>query len=294
MSGIVDLHIHSSNSSDGDFSPAELVGMAVAEGFQAISITDHDSVASYPEAVELGRRAGVEVIPGIEVTTLFDDREFHLLLPFVDHRSETLARIIDKVGRARLSEAEERVEKLRELGLPITWEEVRERSGKNLPLGVSIAAMILAKDEARGVPRLASYLESKNRKSAASLFYQDFFMEGRPAFVPKRSVDLLEVMALVPETGGVPVLSHPGAPFQRTTREDLVRLKDAGLRGLEVFTTYHEPDQTLSYAELAEELGLVPTAGSDFHGQIKRHIPFGAVREGRYWMVERLRNGRGR
>ena len=294
MSGIVDLHIHSSNSSDGDFSPAELVGMAAAEGFQAISITDHDSVASYPEAVELGRRAGVEVIPGIEVTTLFDNREFHLLLPFVDHRSETLAGIIDRVGRARLSEAEERVEKLRQLGLPISWEEVRERSGKNLPLGVSIAAMILAKDEARGISSLALYLEDKNRNYAPYMFYRDFFMEGRPAFVPKRSVDLLEVMALVPETGGVPVLSHPGAYFQKTTREDLVRLKDAGLRGLEVYTTYHEPEQTLYYNMLAEELGLVPTAGSDFHGQIKMHIPFGAVREGRYWMVERLRNGRGR
>jgi len=293
MSGIVDFHVHSFNSSDGDFSPAELVGMAAAEGFRAISIADHDTMAAYPEAVELGRRAGVEVIPGIEVTTLFGEREFHVLLPFADWNSPTLAGIIDTVVRARLSEARERVDKLRELSLPITWEEVLERSGSNVPLGVSIAAQLLAKDEARSIPSLAVYLEEKNRSFAPYMFYRDFFMEGRPAFVPKRTIDIFEVMALAPETGGVPVLSHPGAYFQQTTRDDLVKLKEAGLRGVEVFTTYHEPEQTAYYKSLAEELGLVPTAGSDFHGRIKPHIRFGAVRDGRYWMVERLRNGRG-
>ncbi len=293
MSGFVDFHIHSLNSSDGDFSPAELVRMAAAHGFRAISIADHDTVAAYPEAVELGRQAGVEVIPGIEVTTLFGEREFHVLLPFVDWSSTTLAGIITRVGQARLSEARERVDKLREMGLPITWGEVQEKSGNNLPLGVSIAAQLLAKDEARTIPDLAVYLDEKNRGFAPYMFYRDFFMEGRPAFVPKRTIDIFELMALAPETGGVPVLSHPGAYFQQTTRDDLVKLKASGLRGVEVFTTYHEPEQTAYYQSLAEELGLVPTAGSDFHGQIKPHIRFGAVREGRYWMVERLRNGRG-
>jgi predicted metal-dependent phosphoesterase TrpH len=293
MSGFVDFHIHSRNSSDGDFSPADLVGMAAAQGFRAISISDHDTMAAYPEAVELGQRAGVEVIPGIEVTTLFGEREFHVLLPFADRTSPTLAGIITKVGAARLAEARERVDKLRELGLPITWEEVLERAGAAVPLGVSVAAQILAKDEARTIPALAVYLEEKNKGFAPYMFYRDFFMEGRPAFVPKRTIDIFEVMALAPETGGVPVLSHPGAYFQQTTRDDLVKLKAAGLRGLEVFTTYHEPEQTAYYHGLAEELGLVPTAGSDFHGQIKPHIRFGAVRDGRYWMVERMRNGRG-
>ena len=84
MNGLVDFHVHSNRSCDGDFSPAELVGFAAARGFQAISIADHDTVAAYPEVVEDGRKAGVEIIPGIEVTTLYDGREFHLLLPFVD------------------------------------------------------------------------------------------------------------------------------------------------------------------------------------------------------------------
>ena len=92
MSGRVDFHVHSNKSSDGDFSPAELVGFARDHGMRAISIADHDTVAAYPEAVELGRQAGVEVIPGIELTTLFGGREFHLLLPLVDWTSPALAR----------------------------------------------------------------------------------------------------------------------------------------------------------------------------------------------------------
>lgn len=293
MNGVVDFHVHSSNSSDGDFSPAELVRMAVQAGFRAMSIADHDTVAAYPEAVDCGRRAGLEVIPGVELTTLFDGREFHLLLPFVDYRSAAVADILDRVGRIRLAEARERVDKLRAADLPISWDEVQEKFGGNLPLGVSIASFLLSKEEARTVGRLAVYLEDKNRDSAPYLFYRDYFMKGGPAFVPKRHIDLLEVMALAPSTGGAPVLSHPGAYFQQTTRQDLAALAEAGLRGLEVFTSYHDPEQTAHYLRLAEELGLVPTAGSDFHGKIKPHIPFGAIRAGQYWMVERLRNGRG-
>ena len=293
MDGLVDFHVHSSKSSDGDYPAAELVRMAVAKGFRAISIADHDTVAAYPEAVDCGRRAGLEVIPGVEITTMFDGREFHLLLPFVDTRSEALAELMGRVGQIRLVEARKRVDKLQEAGFPISWDEVRERFGDNLPLGVSLAAHLLSKEEARSIDRLAFYLEDKNRDAAPYLFYRDFFMEGGLAFFPKRYIDLLDVLAIAPSTGGAPVLSHPGAYFQQTTRQNLVTLVGAGLRGLEVFTSYHDPEQTAYYGGLADELGLVPTAGSDFHGKIKPHIPFGAITDGRYWMVERLRNGRG-
>jgi predicted metal-dependent phosphoesterase TrpH len=291
MSGLVDFHVHSCHSSDGDYPPADLVRMAAREGFQAISIADHDTVSGYPEALDCGRREGVEVIPGIELTTLFEDREFHLLLPFVDYRSPALEQILARAREARLREALERVEKLRGLGLPLSWDEVQARFGDSVPLGVSLAALLLSKKEAAGIERLAVYLREENRDQAPYLFYRDFFMEGRPAFTPKRHVRLLEVMALVPGTGGAAVLSHPGAYFQQTTRDDLARLTEAGLKGLEVYTTYHDPEQTAHFLRLAEEFGLVPTAGSDFHGRIKPHIAFGAIRDGRYWMVERLRNG---
>jgi hypothetical protein len=135
-------------------------------------------------------------------------------------------------------------------------------------------------------------MEKEGGSAGPYLFYQDYFMEGKSAYVPKRHIPLLDVLAAAPRTGGVPVLSHPGAYFQLTTKEDLEDLKGHGLAGIEVYTFYHTPDQTASYRRMADELGLVPTAGSDFHGKIKPHIAFGALTDGRYWMVEELRKRR--
>lgn len=292
MSGYVDLHIHSDRSSDGDFSPTELVRMAKETGFVAISIADHDTVAAYPEAMEAADGSGVEVVPNMEVTTLFDGREFHLLLPFADWESPVIERIGERASSGRKIEARERVEKLRELGLDITWDEVEEASKSTPPLGVSIAQILLDKPGSKNDPALKKYYEGDARLWAPYHFYRDYFMEGRPAFVTKRHIQLLEVLKMAPETGAVPVLGHPGAYFEKATRKDLARLKECGLVGLEVYTSYHQPEQTAFYAEVAKELDLVPTAGSDFHGRIKPHVYFGYVRDGSMEMVEEIRKRR--
>jgi predicted metal-dependent phosphoesterase TrpH len=292
MSECVDLHIHSNRSCDGDFSPAELVGFARRKELKAISIADHDTVAAYPEAVELGLAVGVEVIPGVELTTLFSGREFHLLLPFVDWACPAIAAIIEKQERCRTEEAIKRVGKLSGLGFSITWEEVREKSNGAAPLGIKIAQILLDNPENEKNPVLEFFYRKENRPFAPYMFYREFFTEGKLAFVPKKFVGLLDVLAETPATGGVPVLSHPGAYFQQTTRDDARVLKKHGLAGLEVYTSYHTADQVAYYRGLAEELDLVPTAGSDFHGRIKPHVAFGSLREGRYWMVERLRERR--
>ena len=292
MSGYVDLHIHSDRSSDGTYAPAELVRLAAANGFAAISIADHDTVAAYPEAIEAADGSGVEVVPSMEVTTLFDDREFHLLLPFADWASPVIGRIGECVSKGRLIEARERVEKLRGIGLAITWEEVEAASRSTPPLGVTIAQILLDKPGSKDDPALKKYFEGEALQWAPYHFYRDYFMEGRPAFVTKRHIALLEVLEMAPEAGAVPVLAHPGAYFENATREDLVRLKERGLAGLEVYTSYHQPEQTAFYAGLAGELDLVPTAGSDFHGRIKPHVFFGYIKDGGVWMVEELRKRR--
>jgi len=292
MNDFVDFHIHSSWSCDGDHSPEELVRFAREKGFRAISIADHDTVSAYPSVIEEGRRAGVEIIPGIEVTTLYDEREFHLLLPFVDWGSEALASIISRMTESRMAEARERVEKLRNAGIRLTWDEVWEKSRSCPPLGVKIAQILLEKPESGNDPALGKYYEEENRLFGPYIFYRDYFMEGKPAYVPKKHIPLVDVLAAAPRTGGVPVLSHPGAYFQKTTREDLRALKERGLGGVEVYTFYHTPEQIASYKRLAVEFDLIPTAGSDFHGKIKPHVAFGALKEGRYWMVEELRKRR--
>jgi predicted metal-dependent phosphoesterase TrpH len=293
MSELVDFHVHSNRSCDGDFSPAELVGFARDKGFRAISIADHDTVAAYPEAVDLGRAAGVEVIPSIEVTTQYGGREFHLLLPFVDWASPAVASIIEGQTRCRTEEAMERVEKLRGLGFAISWDEVSQRANGTPPLGVKIAQVLLDNPENEKNAALEFFYRTENRPFAPYMFYKEFFTEGKHAHVPKKFVGLLDVLAARDATGGVPVLSHPGAYFQQTTREDARVLKKHGLAGLEVYTSYHTAEQAVHYRAVAEELDLVPTAGSDFHGRIKPHVVFGALRDGQYWMVERLKERKG-
>jgi predicted metal-dependent phosphoesterase TrpH len=292
MARFVDLHIHSHFSSDGDFAPADLIRMARETGFAAISISDHDTTAAYPEAVEVAAGSGVEVVPSMEVTTLFAGREFHVLLPFLDWESPVIARIAKRVSEGRLIEGRERVEKLRELGLDLTWEEVAGPSGSAPPLGVTIAQVLLDKASSKKDPALAKYYEGTAGQWAPYHFYRDYFMEGRPAFVTKRHMPLAEVLDLAPGAGAVPVLAHPGAYFENATREDLAALKDRGLAGLEVHTSYHQPEQAAFYGRLAAEFDLVPTAGSDFHGRIKPHVHFGDIRDGGPEILDRLRERR--
>ena len=292
MSESVDLHIHSDKSSDGDFTPSQIVHLAERDGLRAISITDHDSVAAYPEALYIGDETGVEVIPGVELTTLFDDREFHILLYFVDWTKTIVKELVEEVAERRFIEARARVDKLQKLGFLIEWEEVLEQAAPYPPLGVTIAQVLLKKAEKSTDPRMERYLEKANRMYAPYMFYKDYFADGRPASVPRQNVSLKDVLALMPQTGGVPVLAHPGAPFQRVTKEDLNVLKGFGLQGLEVYTSYHDNSMSDYYKGLAAELDLVPTAGSDFHGHIKPQVPFGSLNNGGYWMVEELRKRR--
>ncbi len=292
MSGEVDLHIHSSRSSDGDFTPFHIIRLTKETKLRAISIADHDTVAAYPEALELGEEEGIEVIPSIELTTLFDDREFHLLLPFVNWKKKIVSEIISGIAKKRVEEAKDRVRKLKEIGFDISWKEVTKRTKSKPPLGVVIAQILLEKGERGKDSAFEKYFEGTNRLFAPYLFYRDYFMEGKPASVPRRNVSLLEILKLVPKTEGVPVLAHPGAYFQQVKKEDLVRLKEHGLEGLEVYTSYHDSEQTRFYKEIAEELDLVATAGSDFHGRIKPHIRFGSLDKGDYSMVESLRRRR--
>ena len=293
MSGRVDLHVHSNRSSDGDYSPAQLVGFARDHGMRAISIADHDTVAAYPDAVELGRQAGVEVIPGIELTTLFKGREFHVLLPLLDWASPALAAIIAGQTVCRMNETSDRIDKVRALGFALTMDEVREKSKDAPPLGVKIAQVLLENPANERNPALELYYRPENRPYAPYMFYGDYFAEGKPAYVPKKFIALVDVLAAAPATGGAPVLSHPGAYFQRTTADDARELKDHGLIGMEVYTFYHTPEQTDFYKDLAAEIDLVATAGSDFHGRIKPHVAFGALPHGDYGMVEALRARRG-
>jgi hypothetical protein len=192
-----------------------------------------------------------------------------------------------------MAETRERVAKIQALGFALTMDEIEAKSNGAPPLGVKIAQILFENPENGRNPALELYYRPENRRYAPYMFYGDFFAEGKPAFVPKKFIALLDVLSAAPATGGAPVLSHPGAYFQRTTAEDARELKAHGLIGMEVYTFYHAPEQMTFYKDMAAELDLVATAGSDFHGRIKPHVAFGALPYGDYDMVEELRARRG-
>lgn len=291
-SGCVDLHIHSDRSSDGDYPPDALARMAAEAGFAAIAIADHDTVAAYPDALDAGCKEGVEVIPSMEVTSLFDEREFHCQMVFLDWQSPRVAALVEQVAETRWREARQRVANLQALGINLSWEEVKAASPDMAPLGVTIARILLDKPESRLDPALKKFYGLDGRPLAPACFYKDYFLDGAKAYVPKQHIPLTDVLEECPRVGAVAVLSHPGAYFQRTTAADLVRLKELGLAGLEVYTSYHDDDQTRTYLEEARKLDLVPTAGSDFHGRVKPHVAFGSIRACGYEIVEALRKRR--
>jgi len=130
MPADVDLHIHSNKSSDGEFSPCEIVRLAQNIGLKAISITDHDTVDAYPDALRHGRKAKIEIIPGIELTTQFDGREFHLLLPFIEWQNYFVKELVAEAAKRRFLEARARVKKLQEIGMDVQWEDVKKEAGK--------------------------------------------------------------------------------------------------------------------------------------------------------------------
>ena len=292
MSAPVDLHIHSNKSSDGSFSPSQIVAFAYENRMQAISITDHDTLAAYPEALQCEHANDVEVIPSVELTTRLDDREFHILLPFIEWESEDMQNLIRQVAGRRIQEAKHRVEKLRSLGMDITWEDVLHEAGFFPPLGVTIAMAFLKKAKDKGNPVHLKYYETKRSGFNPYRFYKDHFEEGKPAFVPRRNLNVVDVLKKAKQAGSVPILAHPGAAFMHVDRNDVILLKNAGLEGMEVFTSYHDENQTEFYGNIAAEFDLVKTAGSDFHGSIKPHIPFGYLQAGDYKLVEELKKRR--
>ncbi len=278
----IDLHIHSNKSSDGDLSIEEIIELSSGK-FRAISIADHDTLDAYPEAIEKGKEKNVEVIQSVEITTNFNGRELHILSPFVEKQGEIIE-LLNRLKEGRMFLAEERIKKLQKIGFSINLEDVVSKSPDTIPIGTAIARFLFITQPDH--PLLKKYLEEPAK--APYRFYKDYFEQGGPAYVPFNYVSTEEAIKAVKDSGGVPVLAHPGASFCKVERDDLLYLKRKGLEGVEVWTSYHTPEKKFFYYEIAKELSLVPTPGSDFHGSIKPYVTFASIEDGDYSIIEML------
>ncbi|NCO43288.1 MAG: PHP domain-containing protein [Armatimonadetes bacterium] len=242
----IDLHVHTT-ASDGTWSPTELVRAAAAKGVSVIAVTDHDTLDGVAEATAAGLLHGVEVLPGVEITTEVGPREFHLLGYFVRPEDEALQEQLATLKNARFERGREIVRLLNQLGVAISFEEVvREAQGG-----------------AVGRPHVARALFDRGLVSRSQEAFDRWLGKGRPAYVERYKLSPTEAIELLLRSRAIPVLAHPGLSGQDAQIEPLAR---AGLRGLEVYHTEHSPAMVAHYRALAERLGLLQTGGSDSHG----------------------------
>ena len=276
----IDLHVHTT-ASDGTASPAEAVKLAKAAGLSAIAITDHDTVSGYAEAAEAGKVLGVEVIPGIEISTKYG-RAVHILGYYIDPDSDKLAPVLEWVVRDR----DERNRKMAELmaadGLPVSYEEMHRRFG----------AVI-------GRPHFAEVLVELGLAKDVRDAFDRYVEKGQKYYLPRNFLSIERSVEIIREAGGIPVLAHP---FQYKLddaglRELIEHCMESGLKGIECRYSGYSTEQSKYLSRLAEEYGLIKTGGSDFHGENKKHISIGTgtgALEGPYQYLEKLREAAGK
>lgn len=245
---MIDLHSHST-ASDGQYPPGELFALAARAGLRTLAVTDHDTVAGLAACAEAARSSGVALVPGIELSAFLDRREVHLLGHFVDPEEQRLASFAARLRIERHARMEQMVAKMRALGFPITMDDVQAVAGE---------AHLTR-------PHLARALVERRYCLTVLEAFERFLGDGKPAWVQRYRLSAEEAISLVRGAGGAATVAHPGV--SKLTRDELIALAKAGVAGLEAIHPDHHPSLREKYLALARELSLVPTAGSDFHGE---------------------------
>lgn len=247
----IDLHTHSSVS-DGTESPAQLVTAAVEAGLGAIAITDHDSTVGWGEAFAAAAGTGLEVVPGMELSTNYGPASVHVLAYLFNPSDPTILAETARIRDGRLHRAERIVEKIAQ-DYDITWDDVLAQSTDGGTLGRPHIADALV---AKGI------VSDRSAAFHSILHWQGGYYEKYYAPSP------LEGVRMIVAAGGVPVLAHPATHGRYRVMDDQVvkELVDAGLFGLEIDHRDNTVDGKRWLAQLAQRFGLVLTGSSDYHG----------------------------
>ena len=243
----VDLHLHT-DASDGVYPPAEVIKLAARAGLKAAAVTDHDTLEGIPEALRAGKEWNIEVVPGVEISVLYQGGEFHLL-GYYPARGGELEKALQFMREERYRRMQLMLDRLRDLEIRVSWEEVLSAAGKAAP----------------GRLHLARVLVKKGYCPSTEEAFQRFLDRGRPAYVPRETLSAAQALRLLLKDGAVPVLAHPGEKG-KTVLRNLVRM---GLRGVEVYHPDHHAGLQEFYRGQALDLGLFITGGSDFHGDFQ-------------------------
>lgn len=250
LNGTIDLHLHTT-CSDGLDTPEEIVEAALQSGYTVISITDHDTVEGVIRGIKAAEGTGLKLISGIELSSIEDLYDIHILGYYIDYTDAEFIRRIAFFKEKRKERAEEIVSYLNRLGLDIQIETV---------LRIAHGAPV-------GRPHIAEALVSEELVTTYDEAFSRYIGTHGPAYVPKYKVTPREAIELILKTGGIPVLAHPGV----LNRDELIyELMEYGLMGVEAIHPLHLVEKQIYYGNLAKKYGLIVTGGSDWHGKARR------------------------
>lgn len=267
---MIDLHVHTNYSSDGQHTPAEIFSFAKKSGITALAFCDHMDITAAAEGIGLAHSETIEFFTGVELSTIWDGRERHLLCFGFDPRSNVIREIVRKNCSRIWEHAHAVIDRFRDLGFTIGAEDV-EGWGKSVPTGVTLLKALVKRNAQD--PRLRRYTHGDRSDSPYLNFYQDFSHTGFGEAFAAGLPDLGEIIHAL-DRSGILVLAHPG----KISRDELMKLKGFGLHGIEVYSSHHERDVIVYLAGLAKSLDLFASAGSDFHGEmIKPGISLGVM-----------------
>lgn len=257
----IDLHVHTL-ASDGSDTPADVVRMAVELGLRAVAVTDHDTFAGLPEAIEAGARYGVEVVPGVELSTIYDGVEVHVLGYYMDAGHPRLRAMMARATAERNARNETMVQRLHDAGYPVTMDALHAAFPGQTMLGR---------------PHISEYLMRRGYVASVQDGMKNLLGRGKPFYVARYNIPLEESVETLRAAGGLPVVAHL---FKyRYTPEQLTAMVDAaaaaGAVGLEAMYTNYTPEQEQAVRVLAAERGLLCTGGTDYHGARKPDIALG-------------------
>lgn len=279
---MIDLHMHSCYSDDGQYTPAQLAARCAAEGIGTMSITDHNSVRAIPEALKAAAEEGVTCIPGIEIDCVYQGVNLHVLGYRIDYESDDFAQIESNVRGQCVRASAEMLEKTRSLGFKHVTEQAMEKVSKDcfwkgVWTGEMFAEVLLAMPEYADHPLLEAYRPGGPRGDNPYVnFYWDFYSQGKPCYVKIEFPSLAEITDTIHRNHGIAVLAHPGVNLKG--REHLLEgILSCGIEGIETFSSYHTPEQAKFYYEKAMGYGKMVTCGSDFHGKTKPSIRLGGA-----------------
>ena len=245
---MIDLHSHTLHS-DGDRSPAQLFAEAKAAGVEVLAVTDHDTVFGLEECRVASEAVGVRFVTGIELSCELHGREVHVLGHFIDPRAPAL----EQMASGMLAERRERMEKMIALAQQMGFS------------GVTMERVVAASGgENLGRPHLARALVDCGHAQSINDAFDRFLGTNGPLWVDRRRLPTAEAIRLVHEAGGTASIAHPGA--NGVSRQELKALAAEALDGVEAWHPEHPPNQAEAFVRWADELGLVVTAGSDYHG----------------------------